>query len=250
MIREWSETLKAEHIYHRTKLAGQTAASKDVAASAPAPITEFQSFSSVVPAPDDYARAGNDVRSAIEQGKKGNLAGSEDRLRSLVFRLCVPLHLNDAALSQWFAVLHPLLEPAAQGFWPVAGRLLYELQKTCIDVERKVFAVDVVETIVSLGQHKLSREITKPREINILKRLRKAAKLADNLEIPIDRRQALSQQLEQAAADAEIRVRDSLRPDLEDVLTEVQLVPQSQSELIAQRKLIEELLDVACAQDF
>ena len=50
-----------------------------------------------------------------------------------------------------------LLEPASRGIWPSESRLLYDLQKVCIDHERPVYAVDFVEWFASWGRRPIKR---------------------------------------------------------------------------------------------
>src|SRR5205814_6804986 len=94
----------------------------------------------------------------------------------LAQRLQPALHLDRAALEEWQSVLPALLGKAAQGIWAVEARLLYDLQKVCIDHERDVYALDVVEWALSLGRRPIKRLLPHQREVLMTKHLRSAAR--------------------------------------------------------------------------
>ena len=171
-------------------------------------------------------------------------------MRHLVERLKAPLHLDDEAASTWDEALRPLLEPATRGLWPISGRLLYELQKACLNVERKVYAINVFEVIVTFGQHPLKRLLDKPREVKILRRLRVALRFSQSAKLTAEQRHRLEDLLHHAIEKGEQRVRTEDRPILYEVLDEVGLVPTSQAERVALSKIVEELLDVLSSRGF
>ena len=65
-------------------------------------------------------------------------ASAAAELAKLVQRLQTVLHFDDGAATAWRTQLAGLLPWAARGFWTVEARLLYDLQKVCIDHERSV----------------------------------------------------------------------------------------------------------------
>jgi len=196
------------------------------------------------------ATAGNDVRAAISYRQCGRVVEAEERLTHLVNRLKKALRFSEAERQPWQESLRPLLRPASVGFWPVAGRLLYELQKACHDEERKLFSVDLIEYAITLGKQPLRRLIDKPREVNILRRLRRALKLSTRVSITDQQSELLERLLQDAIHKAERRVRLVNRPYLLEVLDEVGLRPQNPPEKIARNKVIDELLDGLCARGF
>ena len=197
-----------------------------------------------------FAEKGNDVRAAILAGQLGKITEAEKSLQHLVERLKVPLQLRDDDLQKWYAALRPLLDPASQGFYPVAGRLLYELQKACLDVERKVYAVDLIEWVVSFGKLSIKRLLDKPRNLNVLRRLRAALTYADRAPVSIEQRESIINLLQDAIKEGVHRVWMSNRPILNEVLDQVGLIPESQVERIARNKVVEELLDVLSSRGF
>ncbi len=193
---------------------------------------------------------GNDARAVVLYQRAGDLTGAEARLSHLVERLRAPLDLDAATAESWLNALRPLLEPATHGFWPVAGRLLYELQKACLDVERNVYAADLVEWVVTLGEQRFKRLLDKPRDVNVLQRLRAALKLSPRAGLPVDQLAQFEHLLHQAIAGVEERVRQKNRPILDAVLDAVGIVPENQAERVASRKIVEELLDIICSRGF
>jgi hypothetical protein len=196
------------------------------------------------------SKKGNDVRAAILLRQLGNSVEADASLRRLVERLRAPLRLDESQAASWYEALRPLQESASRGFWPVADRLLYELQKACLDVERKVYAVDVVEWAVSFGKKPVKRSLEKARDTNVLRRLRAALRYALRAQITSAQRTELRQLLSQAIHETEQRIRTTNRPILHEVLDEVGLIPANLAERIARNKLVEELLDTLVTRGF
>src|SRR5262249_22297910 len=67
-----------------------------------------------------------------------------------------------------------LLVPAARGTWNAEARLLYDLQKTCVDNEREIFAVDLVEWFVTWFQRPIKRLLPDQPLVLTVKNLRAA----------------------------------------------------------------------------
>ena len=42
--------------------------------------------------------------------------------------------------------------------WSAEARLLYDLQKACVDSEREVYALDLVEWALSIGKRPIKRD--------------------------------------------------------------------------------------------
>lgn len=193
---------------------------------------------------------GNDVRAALLNRELGYLVEAEEHLRHLVERLRTPLHFEAAATGPWFEALRPLLDEGCRGYWPPASRLLFELQKACLDVERNVYSIDAIEWLVTFGKQPIKRLLDKPREVNVLRRLRTAARLLRRTHLRTSQRDLLDHLLHHAMAEIEARVRRDNRPVLNEVLDEVGLIPSNQAERCARHKIVEELLDVLCARGF
>jgi hypothetical protein len=196
---------------------------------------------------------GNLVRAAILRmraargaapGRSGDTrAGAVAELDRLAFRLGAALHLSEAETETWRRVLPALLENAARGIWPVEARLLYDVQKVCVDHEKEIFAVDLVEWIISLGWRPVRRLLPHQREVLIPKHLRSAARRLTAVRLAKPDRQRLAALLGAAIHDSEARLRERFRPLIREVLDRVGLHPQNFPERVALDKLTEELLD-------
>ncbi|MFO0966334.1 MAG: hypothetical protein U0793_12225 [Gemmataceae bacterium] len=158
-------------------------------------------------------------------------------------RLRRALDLGDDEAQAWRATLPALLPAAARGAWSHAARLLYDLQKVCTDLERELFAVDLVEWACSLGQKPIKRPLPLQAEALVVQHLRSAAARLGRIHLQPDRRRRLSDLLREALHHREEHLRRRIRPLLASSLDEVGFVPTNQAESIARSKLIEELLD-------
>jgi hypothetical protein len=108
----------------------------------------------------------------LEATRKGAAAD----LERLVGRLQAALELHDREAEEWRTTLPALLAPAARGLWPQAARLLYDLQKVCVDYERDIYAVDLVEWIVSAFRQPIKRPLPLQADVLLVKHLRSAAR--------------------------------------------------------------------------
>src|SRR5205807_1971072 len=74
----------------------------------------------------------------------------------------------------WRRALPALFGPAAGPWWPRERRLIYDLQKVCIDRERDVYAVDLVEWARSFGRRPVQRLLPHQKQVNLVRHLREA----------------------------------------------------------------------------
>lgn len=196
---------------------------------------------------DSYSTSGNDLRAAILLVRAGQ-AGALERVDRLIDRLRQLVSMSDAEREQWRKELHTLLPLAAADGWPIERRLLYEIQRACVAIERPVYSADLVEWIISFGRRAIKRPLPKTRLVEAARRFRAALKHAEQLANHND--SALLELVEHAKAEIDRKARDDLRPHLVKVLDEVGLVPTSVVEQISRDKLVDELLDTACAHGF
>src|SRR5205085_9150379 len=115
---------------------------------------------------------------------------------------------------------------AASGPWTREGRLLYDLQRVCIDQERDVYAVDLVEWAVSWGRRPVVRLLPHQRQVNLVRRLRGAALRLASARLPEADRRPLLDLLHAAIARHEEQMRDRFRPPLLASLDEAGLRPR------------------------
>ncbi|MBO0698506.1 MAG: hypothetical protein J2P46_08935, partial [Zavarzinella sp.] len=194
-----------------------------------------------------WSAHGNDLAAAIVLYQAGD-ADSALHLGRLLDRLRTLLDPPADQLGFWRATLNDLLPRAAAAGWPAERKLLYELQAACLAVERPTYAADLIEWAVTLGRRPIKRLLTKPKWLNATRHLRAACHCAESLSGATG--SDMVHRLSDAVHLAENKARADLRPEIVAVLDDVGLVPQSVADRLAREKLIEELLDAACARGF
>ena len=197
---------------------------------------------------------GNVVRAAFNRGRAGLLVGpvlavqASVGARNELDRLVAPtkadaLGFDDAEADLWRQALPPLLDRAIHGFWTHEGRLLYDLQRVCIDHEREVFTVDLVEWATSLGRVPIKRTLPHLREVLMSNYLRGASRRLRSARIDSGDRARLAELIHPAVRHAEHALRERFRPLIAEVLCSTQILAHNLPEDVAYHKLIEELLD-------
>ena len=200
---------------------------------------------------------GNSVRAAILRARAARAAtpGHIDRARSeaeaeldvLADRLSAAVGPASGP-SPWRRAIAPLLTPAAASHWSRAARLLYDLQNACVDRERPVYRVDLVEWALSLGRRPVKRPLPALARVLVPKHLRTAARRVDRVKLaPRDRRR-LDATLRAAIAEAEAAARAHFAPIIESTIEETGTHPRDLVERIGFAKLLDELLDRAIAR--
>ncbi|MFO0821018.1 MAG: hypothetical protein U1A77_23940 [Pirellulales bacterium] len=202
---------------------------------------------------EQAATIGNGVKAALIHTRAA-LAGPVEfasesheaarvELLGVARRLQRALGLDEEEADPWRDALAPLLVPAARGFWANEARLLHDIQKVCVELERGVYRLDLIEWIRTLGARPIRRPLPLLRDALVIKHLRTAARRVASARIPAVDRERLAQLIERALIRAEQQSRDHLRPVIEGVFEEVGLIPQNIPEKVARRKIVEELLD-------
>jgi hypothetical protein len=258
-----AEDVDASALYAATRLPGApdpvyAVDNPDEGEQAPAPSTLIwsgsnQGYQDLLVRADKAAVRGNDVRAAIRRERAARAAppaaASETHdlaladVGRLVFRLHKALHLTLAESEAWRAALGPLLTQAAHGMWPAEARLLYDLQKICVDHERPIYAPDLVEWAYAHFRRPLLRPLPDQPLVLAVKHLRAAVRRLPSARVTEPQRHKLSVVLHDALRQAECRLRACFRPAVRDALDHVGLEPQNFPERLGRSKLIEELLD-------
>lgn len=199
------------------------------------------------------AALGNSVKAAVLHARAalvaptGHVAEAETAAQLEMFRLVkrlqVVLGLSPEVTNDWSTALLPLLLPAAEGYWANEARLLYDLQKVCVEQERGVYRLDLIEWIRTRGERPVRRPLPLLRDALMLRHLRTAKRRLTSARIEAADRERLSALLADVVERVEDASRNRLRPVFDEVFDEVGLTPQNVPESVARRKLIEELLD-------
>lgn len=217
-------------------------------------------FSRLIRRADKAFARGNAVGAALQQMQAARWAtpellgeavsGALTDLQRLVRRLQAALGFDDHNARRWYDSLVSLLVLADDGFWNAEKRLLYDLQKVCVDHEREIYTVDLMGCLLSFGRKAVKRPLPNQREVLMSKHLRSATRRLVSSRLAGSERRQLSLLLHDAAASAERQMRTRLRPLASDSLRQVGLQPDNVPERVAFHKLIEELLDAVAHRGF
>ena len=188
-----------------------------------------------------YRRAGRSATSPELQGEAKQKA--HQVIGTLVSRLQGALDFDTSQAGEWQQSLLDLFEQSYRGFWNTNKRLLYDLQKVCVDYEREISTVDIWKWVRTLGKRPIRRPLPNQREVLMSKHLRSASSRLAKANLTSTQRERLSKLLRAATTSAETQLRDHLRPRIARSLNEKGLRPENVPEQVARKKLVEELLD-------
>ena len=156
---------------------------------------------------------------------------------------------GSADATGWAEALMPVARYAAGQRvlrFDASARLLHDLQSACVVADREEKKVDVVAWALSLRKVPIVRALPATRVVRVAKHLHVAqAKVAQCGVATLDDRDRLSRALHQMVEHAEAQVRAQLRPKIEAALDDVDLNASHLPEIVARKKLIDELLDQA-----
>ncbi len=207
---------------------------------------------------DRAAAVHNDARAAILREKAALASGTgaarhykaarESVTDHLVPRLGRVLNWSADTRDRWATALQPLLLPAALGAWPAGAKALYDLQKVAVDLERDVYAVDPGGWLRGLGRRPLLRKLTLGRQVILLLHLKRVERHLTNTPLPEANRLALGELLHDEIEVVETTVRGEIGSKMLAVFDRVGFVPANPPEAVARDKVVQELLDIACAR--
>ena len=203
---------------------------------------------------DRWIERGNTVSAAVsamraiesattDVEREAALAVVRVDMESLSQRLQTALEFSDNDLDDWQKSLWELLQNSPQGFWNADKKLLYDLQKVCLDHERTIYQVDLVKWIVSRGKRPLRRALTNVREVMMAKHLASSASRLVSVKLSGAEREQLSRLIHSAADLAEHQMRERMRCVVHETIVQVGMTPESIPETVALDKMVEESLD-------
>lgn len=201
---------------------------------------------------------GNQVRAAIlymraaRRGARmeGPVQQARAELRKLSARLQAALDLEPSQADAWYEGLLPLLPRVGQWFWSRESRLLYDLQKVCLNHERGIYRVNLAGWLLSFGRRPLKQLLVGQREVLTAKNLHAALRRLSAVQLGAPQRARLSELLRSALHHAEVRLRQRFRQPVLNALLEVGLQPDCVPEQVALAKIVEELLDRVAERGF
>lgn len=198
------------------------------------------------------ASVGNDVRAAILHQRAHQRwprratardARANPHFLRFANRLTAALQLDDAAAEEWSSTLAAVLARAADSWRNSEARLLYDLQKVCIDSQREVYTLDALGWLVTFGRRPLRRPVPSQKRVLVCKHLRSAIGRLGKCRLEPAPRRRLAALLQRAVHHAENDLRDRLRPSIGEALDRSGLRPVRTVERVAREKLVEEFLD-------
>ena len=174
---------------------------------------------------------------------QADLRAAAKALEQLAGRLQAALFFPKGEIGRWAKALAPLLRRASRGFWSPEARLLYDLQKVCIDHEKETYRIELLPWLFSLGKKPLKRPLPHLREVMMSHHLRRASGRLSQVKLSRENRNHLEGLLRPAARLAEKTLRESFRPTIDATLKAHWVVPENLPEQVAYQRLVEELLD-------
>jgi hypothetical protein len=208
------------------------------------------------------AQRGNDVRAALllwrvrslggGDPEAGELAGRrlEARVGGLVRRLERAVGLGEATAAEARDVVATLVAQAVGSAWSQAARLLYDLQKICVDSERESYRTRLLSWAFTLGRVPLIRPLPSQRVALVHRHAAAALRRLPKVALPEPIANRAAALLTAAMESSEADVRRQLGGPVRAALTDAGLVPRALVEEAAFDKLVDELLDDVCERGF
>ena len=189
-----------------------------------------------------HAMAARQLAASTEQQQQANNA-VQTQISFLVRRLQRAINFSQEESPAWQESFRELANNAIHGFWNAEKRLLYDIQKVCLDHERVTYKVDLLTWIMSRGKRPLRRPLGSLREVMMTRHLASAAARLVSVRLSGNERDRLNRLLHNAARLAEMQMRNRMRPILKQTFEDVGLAPASIPEEVASDKMIEDALD-------
>ena len=208
---------------------------------------------------DRTALKGNFVRAALDEWRAATArpetarpaTGRLDRqVDAFARRLGWALDLDAAQVDDAATFIRQLVERSQGSSWTAESRLLYDLQKICVDSERESFRTQLLGWAFTAGRRPLAVPLPCQRLVLIHRHAVAAADRLAALQLPEPIRLAGERLLATAVETTAAAAREPLRLKLEAALTEAGLAPHDLVEEAARAKLVDELLDEIMERGF
>jgi len=206
------------------------------------------------------ARRGNDVRGALLQWQlrgRGDEAarrradlGIDRRLQRLARRLEAAVGREEHGRDGLTAILAAILARAGGSAWSQAARLLFDLQKICVDSERESYRTQLVSWAASLGRVPLIRPLPLQRVALIHRHAAAAFRRLPAVGLSGREADAASAWLSGIVESTEVKVRSRFAGPVRRSLLAAGLEPEPLVEEAAFDKLVDELLDGVVGRGF
>lgn len=199
------------------------------------------------------AAAGNQVKAALlhatasvrgpREYRAETRAAACAELEQLAWRLRDAVNLSDAEVADWARALQALLVTPGERYQSIETRLLYDLQKVCVEHERRVHRTSIWRWIVSRGRRPCERPLPLLGETLILRHLQRAQRRVSATRVDAEQRERLAELLEGVWTRLAAHTRERLRRIMTRIVERVGLRPGNVPERVAREKMTEELMD-------
>ena len=133
-------------------------------------------------------------------------------LHRLIARLKAALELTDAEGIEWARYLGELLDRADQGSQPVEADILFDLQRACIDNEKDICTVSVIDWALSGGKWPVKRPLPSLRLVRSASTYTRHGSVFRRARLSDASREQLLRLMNNALGKSEDRLRTRLRP--------------------------------------
>lgn len=208
------------------------------------------------------AQRGNDVRAALLLWRVRELAGDEPHARGLaarrlaargaglVRRLERATGLGETTTAEAGEIVAAVLDRAHGSAWSQAARLLYDLQKICVDSERESYRTRLLSWAFTLGRVPLIRPLPSQQVALVHRHAAAALRRLPKVTLPEPVASRAATLLAGLMETTEAAVRGRLGGPVRAAVTAAGLVPASLVEEAAFDKLVDDLLDDVCERGF
>lgn len=198
---------------------------------------------------DRAAARGNLVRALLDElraaaaGDRTTAAEPRaDHVAAFARRIVHGIGAGTEAADRWAAFIRGLVLVSGGSAWTAAARLLFDLQKLCVDAERESYATRLIAWLASGGRRPLTKPLPCQRLLAIHRHAVKAAARLASLG-PEARGGDGADLLADAVAATGHAARSGLQPLVEGAIRTAGLVPGCLVEEAAFDTLVDELLD-------
>jgi hypothetical protein len=208
---------------------------------------------------DRTALKGNFVRAALDEWRAATARPEtarpatgrlERQVDAFARRLGWALDLDASQVDDAATLLRHLVDGARGSSWTPQARLLYDLQKICVDSERESFRTQLLGWLFSAGRRPLAVPLPCQRMVLIHRHAVAAAARLAAIDLPAPMRRNGGRLLATAVATTDAAAREPLRQRVEAAIDAAGLEPRFLVEEAARAKLVDELLDVIMERGF
>ncbi|MBU6222221.1 MAG: hypothetical protein KGR24_05650 [Planctomycetes bacterium] len=208
---------------------------------------------------DRTALKGNFVRASLDEWRAAMARPEtarpatgrlERQVDAFARRLGWALDLDASQVDDATTFIRQLVERSRGSSWSPQARLLYDLQKICVDSERESFRTQLLGWLLTAGRRPLAVPLPCQRLVLIHRHAVAAAARLASLDLPEPLRVVGAGLLTTAVDTTAAAAREPLRHKVEAAIAAAGLAPRYLVEEAALAKLVDELLDAIVERGF